>query len=263
MSASTTKIARAWAIGLAVGLLAPPPALASTTRARLEPARTPAVEVRVEPVTLDAELDRARVEERAHAVLERQTARLEPGERIVVDLAVDGSGYRVIVRAFRNGSPLAEQPAPFDHHGSSDALLLRVEARIEGAIHRLAAAREPTLRKSDEAQARADETSKRRRFRLRIPGALATGLGASMLAGGALMTSYGVQPPRSDLRAPSDLRPHGVVLMGTGAALLVTGVSLLVVDGVRCRKHRAACSDTRPTLRPTTWLGPSWVAAST
>ena len=259
MSASTTRIARAWAIVLAVGLLAPPTALASTPHARLEPASTPALEVRVEPVTLDAELDRARVEERAHAVLERQAARLEPGERIVVDLAVDGSGYRVLVRAFRNGAPLAEQPAPFDHHGSSDALLIRVEARIEGAIHRLVAAREPTLRKSEQGAEGQSDEPKRRRFRLRIPGALAAGLGASMVAGGALMTSGTAQPPGNDLL----LRPPGFVLMGAGAALLVTGVSLLVVDGVRCRRHRAACSDMRPTLRQTTWLGTSWASAST
>jgi len=261
VNATTTKIARAWAIVLAVGLLGPAPALASTAHARLEPAEASRLEVRVEPVTLDAELDRARVEERAYAVLERRAA-LEPGERIVVDLAGDGHGYHVIVRAFRNGSPLAEQPAPFDHQGSIDALLIRVEARIEGAANRLAAVREPTLRKGEGAEARPDaETSPRRRFRLRIPGALATGLGASMIAGGALLTSRGTQPPASDLLAPTDLRPPGVVLMGTGAALLITGVSLLVVDGVRCRKHRAACDDVRPTLRQTTWLVRPWVAA--
>jgi hypothetical protein len=167
----------------------------------------------------------------------------------------------VIVRAFRNGLPLADQPAPFDHHGSSDTLLIRVEARLEGAVNRLVAAREPTPKLGQGAEAFDAEPTKRRRFRLRIPGALATGLGASMIAGGALMTSRGAQPPGNDVLTRSDLRPPGVVLMGTGAALLVAGVSLLAVDRVRCRKHRAECGDTRPTLRQTTWVVRSLVSA--
>jgi hypothetical protein len=251
VSATTIRIARTWAIVLAVGL-GSPPALASASpvhaRARVDAS---VLEVRVEPATLDAELDRARVEERGRSVLERRVAGLELGERIVVELAGDGHGYRVSVRAFRNGLPILDQPASFEHEGAIDMLLIRVEARIEGAVNRLVTERERQARlQMPSAESQSDaETTPRRRLRLRIPGALAAGLGASMMAGGALLTARGDQPAGNDMLTPTDLRPPGAVLMATGATLLVTGVSLLVVDRVRCRKHRASCDDMRPTLR--------------
>lgn len=266
------KVSRAWAIVLAVALLGSPPALTSASPDGAGAAvDAPALEVRVEPETLDSELDRVRVEERGRTVLDRRAEGLEPGERIVVDLAVDARGYHVIVRAFRHGIPVAHEPASFEHEGSIDELLDRAAVAIDDAADRLVAERErvalaglapePTPRKQAQATNPGDEWNRpvtepppRRRFRLRIPGAIAAGLGASMMAGGAVLISNGQQPPGNSLLAPKDLLPPGVALLGAGAAFLVTGAALLVIDGVRCRRHPAAsCMDLRPTLRPVTW----------
>ena len=276
--ATPPKLQKAWSLVLAVALLGSPPALlsAAPARAAAPAVDPPALEVRVEPETLDTELDRVRVEQRGQTVLERRVEGLEPGERIVVDLAADARGYHVIVRAFRYGIPVAHEPASFEHEGSIDELLDRAAVAVDDAADRLVAEREriaraafvpeptprqqarPTNPGDDEWQRPVTEPPPRRRFRLRIPGAIAAGLGASMMAGGAVLLGNGRQAPGSGLLAPEDLLPPAITLLGAGAAFLVTGATLLVVDGVRCRRHPAAsCMDQRPTLRPMTWSGRS------
>lgn len=251
---------------LAAALLGPPSARVSAAppdaAAPVEPA---ALEVRVEPQTLDSELDRVRVEQRGRTVLERRAVGLEPGERIVVDLAGEASGYRVIVRAFRHGVPVAHEPASFEHDGTIDELLDRAAVAVDDAASRLVAERErvrlgslppapmpPRQAQGDEGRERPlAEPPPRRRFRLRIPGAVAAGLGASMMAGGTILTARGQQPPGDGLLTPQDLLPPGAALLGAGAAFLATGATLLVIDAVRCRRHPvASCLDQRATLRP-------------
>lgn len=266
------KVSSAWAVVLAAVLLGPPSARVSAApadaaAAPVEPAALPAaLEVRVEPATLDSELDRVRVEQRGRAVLDRRAVGLEPGERIVVDLAGEAGGYRVIVRAFRHGVPVAHEPASFEHDGTIDELLDRAAVAIDDAADRLIAERErvalaarppaPMTRKQAQDDAEGGERpvaepTPRRRFRLRIPGAVAAGLGASMMAGGTILTARGQQPPGDSLLTPEDLLPPGAALLGAGAAFLATGVTLLVIDAVRCRRHPvASCEDQRPTLRP-------------
>lgn len=269
--ASTTSIAPMSIFVLALGGAGPPQALASAPPARARVAAdAPALEVKVDPQMFQRDAHRAWIEERGRTVLERRTPKLEPGEHIVVELAGDAYDYVVTVQAYRDGVLLPDQPAPFEHDGTTDELLDRVAVAIDAAASHLVSSREageppagpePTIRPPEPAREPSPPgamPTPRRPLRLRIPGAIATGLGGAMLVSGAVLTARGEQPARNDLLLDRDLRPPGIALLGAGATVLLTGVALLVADEVRCRKQRGACSDRRPAPRRMAWSTRSW-----
>jgi hypothetical protein len=251
---------------IAVGLVGLGP---SRTHARTTyvvepgPADADALAVEIDPEMLQGEAHRGWVQERAHAVLERRAEALEPGDRIVVELAGTSRAYRVEIRVLRAGEPLAEQPEPFQCNGSSDELLAMVETAVDDAVDRLVAARQAEVdaeaareREAEAAAARERETkaeAERKRQALAakpyrpaplgLAGAVAIGLGGVMVVGGAILTARGEIPSSNDLLGPTDFRPPGYALLGMGSAVLATGVALLVVDVVRCKKDRVACGE--------------------
>jgi hypothetical protein len=63
-----------------------------------------------------------------------------------------------------------------------------------------------------------------------------------MLVSGIALAAKGQgRPTENDVVDPVDLRPPGYALLGVGAAIFTAGVSMIVVDAVRCHKDRLEC----------------------
>lgn len=256
------------AMALVVGAVVLSPARAhAMAAAPVDDADGLALAVKVDPEMLQGEAHRGWVEARGREVLERRPGALQPGDRILVELAGTTRNYRVEIRVLLQGEPLASQPEPFVCKGSSDELLALVETAIDDAVDRLIEARkaeqaeqerqaEERVEQDREAQAKADEAARRklaetpyRPARLGLGGAVAMGLGGALVVSGAVVTSRGAVPSGNDLLGSIDFRPPGYALLGVGSAVLMAGLAVLVVDVVRCKKDRAACGERGPLRR--------------
>lgn len=227
-----------------------------------------ALEVEVDPQMLQGQAHRGWIEARAREVLERRPGAVEAGDRIVVKLAGTSRDYHVEVRVLRGGEPLASQPEPFVCKGSSDELLTQVAAAVDDAVDRIiearrlaqaererqareAAERERAAREQAAAEAERQTLAARpyRPARLGVAGAVTLGLGGAVVVAGAVMTARGVVQPPNDLLEHNDFRPPGYALLGVGSVVLATGLGLLVVDVVRCKKDRVKCGQRDPLLQ--------------
>ncbi|MCA9652433.1 MAG: hypothetical protein H6712_11725 [Myxococcales bacterium] len=283
------RIVRKLAGGLCVVALAslalgPRPILAAPTTEPPPPAPSITVEgpvqVEVAAEMIEGELYHGWIHDHARTALERR-APLRAGDRISVRLRGFALDYTIEVRAYRPGEE--GQPRWTADKGCKcklDEMLLEVELLVDRAADELAAvagaeqraAREEQRLARERAEAEAEQarleeenalrSEPYRPARLGFAGAVATGVGGGMLVTGIALAAKGQGAPTgNDLVAPSDLRPPGFALLGVGLGILSTGVTLLVIDVVRCNKDRLECGRregvftraTRARARSMTW----------
>lgn len=234
----------------------------------------PSLTVEVDPEMLQAEAHRGWVEAHAREVLQRRPRALEASDHIEVGLAGTNRNYQLVVRVLRRGQPLAEQPDPIACKGSSDELLVAVEAAVDDAVDRLIEARkaeeravvqaglaaEEQAEREREARAAAEEARRRelaakpyRPARLGLAGAVATGLGSAVVLSGAIMAGRGRVDWGNDLINDVDYGPPGHALLAVGSTVLATGIAMLVVDAVRCKKDRVKCGERGWSSRRMAW----------
>lgn len=237
-----------------------------------ESAESPTLTVVVDPDMLQSDAHRSWVETRAREVLERRPRALDPEDRIEVSLAGTTRNYQLSVRVLQRGQPLAEQPEPLVIKGSSDDLLAAVETAIDDAVDRLIDARKAEeraararvdeereererTRESEAEEARRRELAERpyRPTRLGVAGAIAMGLGGAMVLSGAIVTARGRVDWGNDLINDVDYRPPGHALLAVGSAVLATGLTMLVVDVVQCKRDRVKCGERGRFSRRVAW----------
>lgn len=220
------------------------------------------VTVEVASDVFEGETLRGWVRERSLATLESRVP-LRTGDRIVI--AVEGMplDYVLQVTARRWGKILSVGSERVECSCTADELLAAVERLVEQAAIELERSdqveREQMERKRFEREQaqRAERTRRERRrrdqgealaqesyrpARLGLGGAIGTGLGGALLVTGFALIAWGDGPaPDNDLLERTNVRPSGWVVLGVGATVFTTGVALLVVDAVRCRKDRVRC----------------------
>jgi hypothetical protein len=230
--------------------------------------------VEVDTEMPQADAHRGWVEASARNVLERRPRALEADDHIEVKLAGTNRNYQLTVRVLRGEQPLAEQPEPIACKGSTDELLVAVDAAVDDAVDRLIEARkaeaqavvqaeleaEEQAERDREARAAADEARRQklaaRRYRparLGLAGAVAAGFGSAMVLSGAIVTGRGLVGSGNDFIEPTNYRPPGYALLAVGSAMLATGIAMLVVDVVRCEKNRVKCGERVRFSRRMAW----------
>lgn len=174
---------------------------------------------------------------------------------IAVEIAGATYDYRVSVVAMRDGKPVGSVGEPVRCICNGEKLLTLVDDRIDAAVAELRAV-EPTevaepaavvmpsppiVQEPPRAVAEADAP------RRRPLGALGyTGIAVGVLGAGALGAGIPLAVRPDGLRgAPPTLerystRPPGIALAVGGGVALATGVTLLIVDGVRRRQRPVA-----------------------
>jgi hypothetical protein len=215
--------------------------------------------VRVEPEVFDGEMLREWVQQQGRSVLDRRGP-LASGDHIVIEIGGSPLDFVLTVQVYRQGERLPGDDDTSRCSCTTDELLAAVEQRVEQRIDRLDdairaeqehAERERLAREQAMASKRRRRRAKQppsapepyRPKRLGIVGAVGTGLAAAMLASGIGLVAAGQRPSDEDLLEPVDLRPSGLGLLGVGSTVLVTGVVLLVVDVVRCKKDEDRCAE--------------------
>lgn len=253
------------ALGLGAGV-----ARASVHTAPSEPAAaaTPGsvggVEVKVDPTASDAETTRGWVESRAATVLAELERPLDEGSLVRIVVRGGAFDYRIKLVLLRNGTWLApeHQPQEIVCACGSKEMLEQVAAAIEAGAGALSEAvereREAAAKAEAEAAAR-EEEERRRRHEAELaateqqqrapykPSVLGRA-GIGMLGAGGVLTISGVimysQPPQRvnewDAHEREWANP-GAVVLGIGATAMVAGLTVLIVDVVRCRRDRARC----------------------
>jgi hypothetical protein len=237
-------------------------------------AEGPSLTVDVDPEMLQSEAHRGWVEARAREVLERRPRALEPDDHIEIGLAGTNRNYHLVVRVLRHGQPIAEQPDPIACKGSSDDLLVAVEAAVDDAVDRLIQAHKAEERAVVQAVLAAEEQAERERearattekdrrrelaakpyrpARLGLAGAVATGLGSALVVSGAILAARGRVDWGNDFIRDVDYRPPGYALLAVGSTVLATGITMLVVDVVRCERNREKCGERGRFSRRMAW----------
>lgn len=275
MMCRSTRLA--WGVLLALacpgahaGMLAPEDAAASSARAEDDILR-----VSVAPEIVDASLIPGWIDQRNQR-LEEQVPRLEGHQQwIAVNVAGGTYDYRVTVTPMRDGVAVGFVPPPATCACTSEKLLALVDEQIARAIEQLQTAplqeqeQEPTtvpppVAPPIEAQSTSEPppsspAPKRRRISgLGAAGAVATGLGASAVVGGIVMTGLGRANLTDAIDAERNWRFPGVVTLAVGGAVLATGVSMLVADIIQCRKADTPRRCERRGARSRLELGPSF-----
>lgn len=249
------------------GVGAPPP----------PPAPVAGVEVLVADSISDADTIRGWVEERAAIVLDRLERRLERGEVIRIDVRGRAFAYAITVVLVRNGQVLdgEQQPPPFACECGSQELLERIGEAVEAGAKVLG---EVAEREREEAEAEAErqrqeelrrqeaERAAAEQRRARYQPSRLGRAGIGVLGVGGVVTLSGIimavqSPQEVSMRQVShrDWAPPGYAVIGIGATAMATGIAVLIVDVVRCRKHRERCGT--PTAA---WAidGARWAATS-
>jgi hypothetical protein len=211
--------------------------------------RDSALVVEVDPATLDADPLRARVLDEGTKTLARRPEALGPEDEIRVRVEGQTFDYRIIVELRHRGRALAEQPEPSTCQCSSSELLSAVAAAIDDGAHRLQEAAAAETQNSTSTAADRGPTEQaapaqptvrvrpERSDRLWVAGVVLTSIGAATSVAGTTMALVGPQPVESHGFIQRDWRPPGYALIGVGAAMLVGGVTMLVVDELRCRRR--------------------------
>ncbi len=246
---------------LGLGLVVGPGVASGSVRAstRAEPtaaARTEGIEVKVEESFTNAETTRSWIEERAARTLEQ----LEPGiaEGDLIRILVRGGAfdYRISLELWRQGQALAaeHQPSEIACACGSDEMLEVVAKAIEAGARGLDEAAKREREETAERQRREDErqeaerkqqdaqrTAGYRPSRVGRAGIGITSVGGLAVLTGGLIAGQGTQP----VEGRSSLERHwsspGYAVIGTGVAVVTAGVTMLVVDIVRCRRNPMRC----------------------
>jgi hypothetical protein len=223
-------------------------------------AAPPVVDVQVDPAIDDAEQVRGWIEKEGAGVLQErgvEAKAVDRAWRIGVSIGGATYEYRVQLALERGGSPLADQPTPFDCECTNEQLIAKVETAIGDAIDALEAEpiAAPPIAKSVapvEDPPRDDLQPQRKLGRLGIAGAVLIPIGAIALGTGiGLVVAGGSEAGDPSLEGDSDrldYRPAGYAFLGVGAVALVTGIALLATDRARASRRS---SSAHPLVSPT------------
>lgn len=215
------------------------------------------IEVEVDASITNADAVRGWVEERAARAVRELERRLDAED--VIRIVVQGGAYdyRISLLLLRHGSALApdRQPEEIACACGSDQMLETVAAAITAGARTLGEVadreREEVARQQEEEELRQQETERQRRTadgttRYRPSPVGRAGIGV-LGAGGVLATSgivMALQPPQlvNGLQVVvRDWSSPGYTVLGIGAAAMVGGLTVLLVDVVRCRRDRSRC----------------------
>jgi len=255
-------------LGLALGLglssstvqaSAPPEQVAAPPAVALDPR----IEVVFEESFSNAETTRGWIHERAIKTLDGLEPEIEAGDSIRILVQGGAFDYRISLELLRKGEALAaeQQPSLLECACGSDEMLEKLAGAIEAGGRTLG---ELAKRERDETAAKLEKEAQRQRQKelwdrekeRPVPPEPPTGYRASKLGhtgigmlatGGAAMVSgiiMAVQPPQSMSAlqvAKRDWSVPGVTVIGIGAAAITAGLTMLIVDVVRCRRDRARC----------------------
>ena len=245
-----------------VGPVASAPATASTPKR--------GIEVEVDAAMTNAATTRGWVEERAARALEALEPPLAAGD--LVRIAVRGGpfDYRISLVLLRDGTPLAaeDQPGETECACNSDEMLEAVAAAIEDAARKLAEVAERELEAEAEAQRRREaegedarrreeerkrreaETAGYRPSKLGYAGVGTFCTGTALTIGGIVMMRQRPQLVNQWQVNNRDWTIPGRALLGIGVTAMTTGLTILIVDAVRCRRDRSRCGPTTTAWMP-------------
>lgn len=215
------------------------------------------VEIVVDPEVLDAEMTRVWIEERATKVIGELEHPLEEEDLIRVVVRGAPFDYRISLELRRHGRALAaeHQPAEIMCDCGSDEMLDRIGEGIEAGARTLAevagqeraaaaaaAAREEAERRRQEAEREALVQASYRPTTLGRAGIGVLGSGVVVMTSGVVMA---VQP-RREVSEQQIVRREwsssGYAVIGIGTAAVVGGLTVLIVDIVRCRREPSRCA---------------------
>lgn len=245
---------QAWA-SVGVGVGSPP---ASTS------APNGGVEVKVDDSVTNAATTRGWVEERAARALGELERPLAPGDLVRITVGGGPFDYRISLLLLRRGGALAaeDQPDEIACGCGSDEMLEAVATAITAAARTLdgVAEREREAAAAADAQRRREEQEEQQRraaelerqaeereARHRASQLKHAGIG-TFVAGGAL-TIGGIVMMRQPTQAMSrwqvnerDWSVPGRALLGIGVTAMAAGLTVVIVDAVRCRRNRSRCA---------------------
>lgn len=230
------------------------------------------VEVVVDAAVTNAATTRGWIEERAARALAALEPPLAAGDLVRIEVRGGPFDYRISLALLRNGAaiPAEDQPGELECACSSDEMLEAVAAAIEDAARKLAEVAERERKAAEEeAQRRreAEEEEARRREdeRKRREAELAAGYrpsklgyaGVGTLLTGTAFTIGGIVMMRQRPQLVNQWQAHerdwtipGRTLLGIGVTAMTTGLTILIVDAVRCRRDRSRCGPTTTAWMP-------------
>lgn len=268
---------RGWSTVLSAGLVLASGQAWAATRAdpiASSPATTSAtnggIEVTVDSSVTNSATTRSWVEERAARALGALEHPLTPGDLIRIDVGGGPFDYRIALMLLRQGVALSakDQPEEIACACGSDEMLETVATAIAAAAQVLdeVAAREATAaaaaerrreeeetrqRQEDERKRQAEQSKARQRSSMLKRAGVATFVtGGALTIGGIVMMT---QPPQSASRWQANDRDWtvpGRTLLGIGVAAMTSGLTLLIVDAVRCRRNRSRCEAPKTAWMP-------------
>jgi hypothetical protein len=214
------------------------------------PSAVPGLRIWIEPTVPEGERIRGWVEERARAVLTERMRPIEPED--VIRVAVRGGpyDYRIHIALVRNKRLLEEQMDVLVCECGSDEMLVRVGEAIRAGAERIEQAAD--VERAAAAQIAAEEHAEWRRQEhdppdapsktwrhsaLGVVGVVVAALGVTTFGGGIAMVAVGRAPVRDRSNLQRDWRPPGVAALVVGGTALAAGVTMTVVDLVKCRQE--------------------------
>jgi len=251
------------ALALVVGLgLASGRAWAHAPEEPAAAATTNGVEVTVEASFTNGATVLGWIEERAARTLEALEPKLADGDRIRIIVRGGAYDYRISLELLRRGTvlPAAHQPSEIACACSSDEMLDTVAKGIEAAVRTLdelakqerAEAEAAAERRRREEEQRRQEAERKRQEAERAAGYRPSKLGRTGIGifglGGLVVVTGGIiaaRPPQTQ----NDRGSLGYGVLATGVAAAVSGLTVLLVDVVRCRRNPSRCGDS-----PTSWM---------
>jgi hypothetical protein len=242
------------AVGVAMGLMSPYGMAAEPRPSPVSPApesgaSSPVLRVQVVDAIDDAALIPGWIADRNPRLAEELLLidGLQPW--IAVEIGGATYDYWVSVTPMRDGKAVGPAVKPRLCECNSETLLEVIDAAIAEAVATLNAVEEqPAVTASSTTERGADETTvappprvKRRRFSgLGIGGAVLTGFGATAVGAGVTMLRLSpLDVGTRDLKEVPWTGPAYGALVGGGAVLLI-GVTMVIVDATRCRRDWTA-----------------------
>lgn len=237
-------------------------------------AATSGVEVKVEDSFTDVETTRRWVEERAARALEELEPKLAAEDLVRIVVKGGAFEYRVSLVLLRRGKPLAaeQQPSEIACACSSDEMLETVATAIEAGARTLAeaakrereeeeaaAAAAERQRQEDERKRQEDErkrqdaarTARYRSSSLGRAGVGIAGVGGLVVITGAIVSAQGKQSMSNSYSLARDYSSSGYALIGVGSGVVTGGLTMLIIDVVRCRRSPNRCG-----TPATAWASP-------
>jgi hypothetical protein len=207
--------------------------------------------VTIAPEIVDAGLIRGWIDERNRRVEDQVPSFDDHEQWIAVNVTGATYDYRVTAIAMRDGATVGVVPPPAVCACNSEKLLALIDEQIARAIEQLQEAPlepesalvmpppAPAASARETTESQPPPPRRRRLSRLGTAGAVLTGMGGSAVAGGVVMTVLHERDAANATQAHRSWRPPGVITLAAGGAVLVAGVSMLIVDAAQCRKSDA------------------------